>query len=97
MIKSGNLLLIGYSPARVARPYQVLAVGLNLAVLGLGMLTVMLVRSQYLDFIGRIFPDVSGGETLLPALLAGGVLFLLVSVLNIWIVRRKVNAIWTRR
>lgn len=95
--KLENLLLIGYSPARVARPYQVLAVGLNLAVLGLGMLTVMLVRSQYLDFIGRIFPDVSGGETLLPALLAGGVLFLLVSVLNIWIVRRKVNAIWTRR
>ena len=95
--KLENLLLIGYSPARVARPYQVLAVGLNLAVLGLGLLVVMLVRLQYLDFIGRIFPDISGQGSLLPALLTGGMLFLAVSALNVWAVRRKVNAIWMKR
>lgn len=59
--KLENLLLIGYSPARVARPYQLLTVILNLAVLLLGCVVVMSVRSLYLDTIMNLYPG-AGGE-----------------------------------
>lgn len=63
--KLENLLLIGYSPARVARPYQLLTVILNLAVLLLGCVVVMSVRSLYLDTIMNLYPGAGGGSMIL--------------------------------
>lgn len=91
-----NLLLIGYSPARVARPYQLLTVILNLAVLLLGCVVVMSVRSLYLDTIMNLYPGAGGGSMIL-SLVAGCIIFIGVSVLNIVIIRRKINAIWLRK
>lgn len=96
MRKLETLLLIGYSPAQVARPYQLLTVGLNLLVLLLGIGIVMGVRSLYLPVIATLLPD-AGSGTLLPSLSTGIVVFLLVSVLNVMIVRRKINDIWIRK
>ena len=96
MRKLETLLLIGYSPAQVARPYQLLTIGLNLLVLLLGVGIVMGVRSLYLPVIATLLPD-AGSGTLLPSLLTGILVFLLVSVLNVMIVRRKINDIWIRK
>lgn len=96
MRKLETLLLIGYSPAQVARPYQLLTIGLNLLVLLLGVGIVMGVRSLYLPVIATLLPD-AGSGTLLPSLLTGIIVFLLVSVLNVMIVRRKINDIWIRK
>lgn len=96
MRKLETLLLIGYSPAQVARPYQVLAVVLNLSVLLLGIAIVIGIRGTYLPVITSLLPD-AGNESQLPALLTGACVFLLVSVLNIVMVRRKVDGIWMHK
>ena len=90
--KLETLLLVGYSPARVARPYQVLTVVLNAVVLALGLLVVSLVRSGYLDVLGRMFPQMKGGNMAV-AVTAGIVLFLIVSAINVAAIRRKINSI----
>ena len=94
--KLENLLMIGFSPAAVARPYQVLTVGLNAAVAAMGVLLVWMARDAYLDMLRRMVPDFQAGS-LLPALLTAGGLFLLVSVLNVLAVRRKVESIWRKK
>ena len=94
--KLENLLLIGYSPARVARPYQLLTIVLNLVVLALGIVAVMVVRSLYLDTVMNLYPD-AGSGSVLPAVVTGVIIFIGVSALNILIIRRKINAIWLRK
>lgn len=94
--KLENLLLIGYSPARVARPYQLLTVVLNLLVYALGMLAVVAVRGSYMEVIGNLYPAAEGA-TLLGALLTGFLIFAVVSALNMIVIRRKINAIWLRQ
>ncbi len=91
--KLRNLLLIGYTPARVSRPYQVLIVGLNAAVLVLAFGLVHLVRGVYMDALWHMFPVLNDGP-LWPVCLLGGLLFVAVSVQGVLIVRRKVMAIW---
>ena len=94
--KLENLLLIGYSPARVARPYQLLTIVLNLLVFGLGIGAVILARGSYMEILTGLYPD-AGAATILPALAVGFIIFVVVSLLNIVIIRRKINAIWLRK
>lgn len=94
--KLENLLLIGYSPARVARPYQLLTIILNLVVLALGVVAVIAVRSLYLDTVMNLYPD-AGSGIVLPSVVTGIIIFIGVSALNIVIIRRKINAIWLRK
>ena len=94
--KLENLLLIGYSPAQVSRPYQILTMGLNVAVLVIAWLALFFIRNYYMDFIETLYPDVEDGS-MLPAIGLGAVLFLIVSLLNIVAIRRKVGNIWKRK
>ena len=94
--KLENLLLIGYSPNDVAKPYQVLTISLNVVVLIIAWVILFFVRGYYMDFIEAIFPDLDEG-TMLPAICLGLVLFLIVSILNIVAIRRKVMSIWQRK
>ncbi len=94
--KMENLLLIGFSPAAVARPYQVLTVALNAAVAVIGILVLYMVRGGYMDMLRRMVPDLQKGS-LWPALLTAGILFLVVSVLNVLAVRRKVDSIRVKK
>ncbi len=91
--KLENLLLIGYSPAKVAMPYQTLVLALNLSVLAIAVITLAFVRNYYMNVITMLFPDMPD-TTMLTAVLVGVALFLVVSVLNIAIIRNKINAIW---
>ena len=94
--KLENLLLIGYSPANVAKPYQVLTMSLNLVVLIIAWVILFFVRGYYMEFIEAIFPDIEE-DTMLPAVCLGMLLFLIVSILNILAIRRKVMSIWQRK
>lgn len=94
--KLENLLLIGFSSAAVARPYQVLTVALNAAVAVIGILVLYMVRGGYMDMLRRMVPDLQKGS-LWPALLTAGILFLVVSVLNVLAVRRKVDSIRVKK
>ena len=94
--KLENLLLIGYSPGNVAKPYQVLTISLNIVVLVIAWVILFFLRGYYMDFIEALFPDIEEG-TMLPAIALGFALFLVVSVLNIVAIRRKVMSIWQRK
>lgn len=94
--KLQNLLLIGYSPARVGLPYQLLTIGMNAVVFVMALLLLMIVRNYYLDMLWSVFPDMDTAD-ILPAVLLGVALFVVVSILNIVAVHRKVIAIWENR
>ena len=94
--KLESLLLIGYSPNRVALPYQILTVGLNIIVLILSVGLVCWLRSYYIESIRLLFPQLETGS-LWVAVSMGILLFLIVSVINILAVKRKVLSIWMHK
>ncbi len=94
--KLENLLLLGYSPARVSRPYQLLALSLNAGSLVIAFVLLLAARSWYMGMIGLMFPSLRDGGVL-PAALVGGGIFLLVSAVNAVAVRRKVMRVFHRK
>lgn len=94
--KLENLLLIGYRPAQVALPYQMLTIGLNLLIYGLALLVIFFARSYYMDLIETLFPNIEDGN-MLPAFAVGALLFVLVSLSNYAIIARKIVHIWKRK
>lgn len=90
--KLENLLLIGYSTAQVALPYQLLTLGLNAAVWLLGMGVVTCVRSSYMDLLTKMSATEQEGS-LWCAWMVGGLLFTIVSLLNVLAIRRKVESV----
>ncbi len=94
--KLENLLLIGYSPGRVALPYQLLTLGMNIVVLILAILMVCWARSYYMGVVSLLFPQLASG-TIIPAVIVGTALFVLVSLINIIAIRRKVQSIWMHK
>ena len=91
--KIDTLLLIGYSPQAVARPYHLLTISLNTLVLILSVFIVLLLRGYYLPLFGQLYPSYSAAS-LSPALLTGVALYLLVTLLNYVAIRRKVMSVW---
>nr|WP_315346751.1 ABC transporter permease [Hoylesella enoeca] len=94
--KLENLLLLGYSPSRVALPYQLLTVTLNASVLVIVWIALYFIRSYYMGIIETLFPDIEDGS-IVPAVGFGLLLFAGVSLLNLWVVRRKIMRIWHRK
>ncbi len=94
--KLENLLLIGYSPSKVAMPYQLLTVGLNVIVLIIALVILFFVRSYYMDMITLLFPQIEDG-TMMPAFIVGAILFVFVTLMNQFAIRHKVISIWKRK
>lgn len=94
--KLENLLLIGYSPQRVAMPYQMLTIGLNLAVLAIAFALLVAARSYYMDVIMTLFPETDEGS-MWGTLAVGILLFVVVSATNVLVVKNKVMSIWKRK
>ena len=87
--KLQNLLLLGYTPARVSLPYQLLTVGISLVVLALAMGLLWLCRTYYMQFLWSLFPTMEDGG-LLAAFMLGLLLSLLVCLFNVLAIRSKV-------
>ena len=94
--KLRNLLLIGYSPARVSLPYQILTAGMNGVVLLLSLFILFIVRGRYMNMLWSMFPQMQDGS-MMPSLLLGLGLFAVVSIINIVAVRNRVMKIWNRK
>lgn len=91
--KLENLLLLGYSPAQVARPYQWLAIGLNAAGLLAALGCVMWTRANYLEGLRLLFPQMETAN-LWPSLTTGIALAALLAALNVRFIQKKVKRIW---
>ena len=89
-VKLQNLLLIGYSPARVSLPYQLLTIGMNALVLLIALLVLSGLRSRYMDMLWAMFPTMQEAS-MLPSVLLGVALLILVSIFNLLAIRRKVD------
>lgn len=94
--KLENLLLIGYSPQRVAMPYQLLTIGLNGAVLLLVWIILFVVRAYYMNMLLLLYPALDTGSVW-PSILVGILLFIVVSVLNVLAVKNKVMSVWQHK
>ena len=94
--KLENLLLIGYSPAKVSKPYQLLTIGLNVLVLILAIVVMMAVRNVYLEMFQTFFPDFETPRIMHTFIVGAGLLFI-VSVINIFAIKSKVMSIWKRK
>lgn len=94
-VKLENLLLIGYSPSRVALPYQILAIGTNFIVLILSLGGVFWIRNYYTDIVLSLFPQLNTG-TILPSVFSGAILFSCISLIDFLLIRNKVISIWKK-
>jgi hypothetical protein len=94
--KLENLLLIGYSPSQVSRPYRLLTLVLNIIVLVIALACLCLIRSYYMNVIEALFPDIDE-QTMLPSILLGAVLLIVVTVINQIVIRNKIVNIWKRK
>lgn len=94
--KLENLLLIGYSPQRVAWPYQALTIALNVCVLVLALVILFFVRNYYMDMILQLYPNVDEG-TMMPAAIMGLALLTIVTCINQVAIGRKIIRIWKHK
>lgn len=94
--KLENLLLIGYSPAKVSMPYQTLTTILNMLVLCIVWVALFFTRRYYMDVIETLFPNIDDGS-MLPSLAMGLMLFILITISNITAIHRKVMNIWKHK
>ena len=91
--KMRTLLLIGYSPARVALPYQVLTFAMNAVLLLIVTAILCSLRMSYLQRLHAVFPQMTA-ESVWPTLCVGLLIFMLVSLANAVIIRRRITGIW---
>lgn len=95
--KLENLLLIGYSPVRVAMPYQILTATLNVLVLIIAWIAIYFLREYYMGVLETLFPNMEDGN-ILPVVFLGSSLFVIVTAINIFVIRNKVvNNIWRHK
>lgn len=86
-----DLLLLGYSPGQVSRPYVLMVVGINTLVLALAVILMVLARAHYLPMLEAFdLPRAS----VLPAVLTGLVIMTLITAGNVIAIRRKVASLW---
>lgn len=88
--KLETLLLLGYSPVRVARPYRLLTLGLNLAVWAVALGIWMALRSAYLPLLGSMQENYEPGSWPLTAA-CGLALALLLTLLNGAAIGRRIG------
>lgn len=90
--KLQNLLLIGYRRARIALPYQLLTMTLNVIVLLVAIVAVIPIRNYYMTTIDALYPETEHGG-MLNTIILGAILLCVVTTLNAVIIRRKINHI----
>lgn len=90
MGKLRTLRLIGYTKSYVVRPYELLTVIINGVILLASLGTVLVLRSKYLVAVNKVL---STGDAISPiyVICIGLLIFILLSILNIFIIRRKVK------
>lgn len=94
--KLQNLLLIGYSPNEVARPYILLSIMLNAFVLVVALVMLVVVRGYYIGNLDMLLNEAPSGS-FLPTAILGLSILVLVSVINVVVIRRKILSLWRNK
>ena len=94
--KLENLVLIGYTPSRVAMPYNLITLVLNLSILAVSLVIIFLTQDLYMEQLSAI----AGYQiTTSPSMtIIVGVLFTaLIIAFNFFIINRKIRNISRKR
>ena len=94
--KLENLVLIGYTPAHVALPYNLLTLALNLSIWVISSVVVIIAQRLYIGYISQM----AGCElTASPvvAIVVGGLFTAVIIAFNIFIINRKIREISRKR
>lgn len=90
MDKLRNLRLIGYSKSYVVRPYELLALTLNFVILIIALILVFIARGKYLEMVNKVLSITELSSPIYIIAIGSGI-FILLSLLNLFIIRKKVK------
>lgn len=90
--KLENLVLLGYTPRRVAAPYIILTASLNVAILAISIVIVYVVRDVYTARIATALADIADGGIAFTAM-AGIIITAAIIAFNSFVIQRKINVI----
>ena len=90
--KLENLVLIGYKPERVALPYNMLTLTLNISIWVISSIVVMIAQRMYIGYISQIAGcEISASPMV--AIVVGGLFTALIIAFNFFIINRKIREI----
>ncbi|MBQ1611539.1 MAG: ABC transporter permease [Muribaculaceae bacterium] len=89
--KLQDLLLLGYSPAQVSKPYVKMVFFINVAVLVASIVLMLLARSCYMPMLREMGTK---GGSIVPALIVAMVIMGAITAGNVWAIRRKIKSLW---
>ena len=89
--KLQDLLMLGYSPGEVSRPYVLMVVAINASVLVASFALMLAGRCYYLDML-RVFG--TDGASVGMALAVGMAIMGLITAGNVIAIRRKISSLW---
>jgi hypothetical protein len=92
--KLQDMLLLGYSPAQVSRPYINMVLAINAIVLVVAVIIMLLARAYYLPLLRAM--GTTGG-TIVIALIVALVIMAFITVGNIIAIKRKINDLWIQQ
>lgn len=90
--KLENLVLLGYTPRRVAAPYIILTASLNVVILAISIVIVYVVRGVYTARIATALADITDGGVAFTAM-AGIIITVVIIAFNSFVIQRKINVI----
>lgn len=94
--KLENLILAGYTPAQVASPYNMIAIGLNISIYIVGVVAVSFIQRAYATALTQSV-GFTMHTSLTATIVAGIVLSTAITIFNICIIKRKIAQISHRR
>ena len=94
--KLENLMLIGYKPKRVALPYNLLTIALNISIWVISSVVVIFAQRLYIDYISQIAGyELSASPVV--AIVVGALFNALIIAFNFFIINRKIKEISRKR
>jgi hypothetical protein len=89
--KLENLILLGYSRATIAKPYQILGISLTVFMFVLAFAVVCVLRNFYIEKVAVLFDGADMDSSVMFTFSSGLVLLLVISLINALWIRRKVH------
>lgn len=94
--KLENLMLIGYKPKRVALPYNLLTIALNVSIWVISSVVIIFAQRLYIDYISQIAGyELSASPVV--AIVVGALFAALIIAFNFFIINRKIKEISRKR
>lgn len=94
--KLENLVLIGYTPTRVAMPYNILTLILNFSVFAVSIIAIVIAQRAYMGYLSELM-GLSLPTLPIVAIIVGFVFTITIAAFNIFIINRKVREISRKR